>query len=76
MKLRLIDGMSFSSCEVTTPPICFDEVSTSGVSAVTVTDSSTPPTGRGMSIANALPTSTRTPARWYFLKPDNVAVSS
>ena len=76
MKLRLIDGMSFSSCVVTTPPICFDEVSTIGVSAVTVTCSSTPPIDIGISIATALPTSTRTAPRWYFLKPDSVAVTS
>ena len=30
MKFRLSDGMSFSSCEVTLPPSCFEVVSTSG----------------------------------------------
>ena len=76
VKLRLIDGMSFSSCEVTVPPICFDVVSTSGDSTVTVSSCSKPPTCSWMSIENVLPTYTRTPPRWYRLNPDSWAVTS
>src|SRR5207253_10869969 len=71
--LFMIGNAVISACPMFAP-ICFDVVSTSGDSAVTVTLSSTPPTASVMSSVAVLPRSSTTFGCSYFLNPCSSAV--
>jgi len=58
------------------PPTSFDDVSTIGVSAVTVTASLSAPTSRRTSTVVVLPTSIRTSRCVAFRKPSSSADTS
>ena len=74
-KLPLTDGRLVTSRLVTLPPICLEVTSTSGVAAVIVTVSASPPTSSARSSVVVRPRSRRMPPRVYFLKPGASAAS-